>query len=58
MLASAILVDVARSRARVFGPAHPETLRAERNLSITRAKLGLSTPFTPQLDRDDNATDS
>ena len=32
--------DVLERRRRVFGPAHPSTLSAERSLSNTRARLG------------------
>ena len=31
--------DVAQRRRRVFGPAHPNTLRAELTLSDVRAML-------------------
>ena len=37
--AETILQDVVQRQRRVFGPAHPETLRTERNLSKVRAKL-------------------
>ena len=37
--AETILQDVVQRRRRVFGPTHPETLRAEQSLSIARARL-------------------
>ena len=37
--AETILQDVVQRRRRVFGPAHPDTRRAETALSNTRAKL-------------------
>jgi len=37
--AANIIRDVAQRRRRVFGPAHPETLRAEAGLSLSRASI-------------------
>ena len=37
--AETILQDVVKRRRRVFGPAHPDTLRVETALSQTRAQL-------------------
>merc|ERR1712129_349535 len=37
--AEIIMQDVVQRRRRVFGPAHPDTLRAETALSITHARL-------------------
>ena len=34
--AETILQDVVKRRRRVFGPAHPDTLKAERVLSTTQ----------------------
>ena len=34
--------DVVKRRRRVFGPAHPDTIRTEGDLSKTRAKLRLT----------------
>ena len=40
--AERIMQDVVQRRRRVFGPAHPDTLRAERNLSAVRTMLAHS----------------
>ena len=37
--AETIMQDVVRRRRRVFGPAHPDTLRAEEDLSDMRENL-------------------
>ena len=37
--AETILQDVIQRNRRVFGPAHPDTLRTGRSLSDVRAKL-------------------
>ena len=37
--AESIMQDVVQRRRRVFGPAHPDTLEAERALSLARAGL-------------------
>ena len=37
--AETIMQDVVQRRRRVFGPAHPETRAAERELSSTREAL-------------------
>ena len=37
--AETIMSDVAQRRRRVFGPAHPETIIAQKNLSRIRANL-------------------
>ena len=38
--AETIMQDVAQRRRRVSGPAHPDTLSAEKMLSIVRERLG------------------
>ena len=37
--AETIMQDVAPRRRRAFGPAHPDTVRAETTLASMRAKL-------------------
>ena len=37
--AETIMQDVVQRRRRVFGPAHPDTLWAEENLSVVRGRL-------------------
>ena len=37
--AETIMKDVVQRRRRVFGPAHPETLTAERTMSEVSAQL-------------------
>ena len=40
--AEAIMEDVLKRRRRVLGPAHPDTLNAERGLACVRAGLALA----------------
>ena len=37
--AETVMQDVVQRRRRVFGPAHPDTLHAEKALSLARTRL-------------------